>query len=298
MNAVLQTQPRGRILTCTEEEYFADPCAVPSLSQSCARTLLTESPLHAWTTHPRFGNEKREATKVMDAGTLLHKLLLGAGKEVSVIDAPDFRTKAAQELRDSISASGRLPVLKHALDSARECAAVVRHRMAEVGINMADFDAAMPEVSIEYSEGVGRGASIMCRSRLDKLLLMDDRAVIFDVKKIRDGHPRTCARHMIEYGYDIQHAAYISAVQAVRPDLAGRIDFIFIFFEDGSPYAVTPARPDGVLREHGDNRWFRACQLWHKCTTSNHWPGYVESPISLEAPTWAISQELGNHDRI
>jgi hypothetical protein len=300
MNAVahmIATPPRGRILECTEEQYFADPCEVPSLSQSIAHTLLTESPLHAWAKHPRLGNrEEREETKALDEGQLFHKLLLGVGKQLEIIDATDFRTKAAQQQRDEARENGFLPVLRHVHESAVKGVGVVRDRMAAAGVRMDDFDAAQSEVSIEFREGLVTGETVLCRSRLDKLLLLPDRAVIFDVKKIRDAHPRTCGRHMIEYGYDIQHAAYIDAVTALRPDLAGRVDFLFAFLEGGEPFAVTPARPDGMLREHGENRWHRAKHLWHRCLTAGHWPGYAETPISLQAPPWAMTEELKHHE--
>lgn len=290
------TSSTARILQCTEAEYFADPCATPSLSQSIAHTMLARSPLHAWAEHPRLGNcAEATTTKALDAGQLIHKLLLGAGREIEVVQAPDWRTKAAQQQRDEAVAAGRLPVLEHAFANAKQCTEVVLQRMAEAGVNMTDFECAQSEVSVEWREGVIGGGTVLCRGRMDKLLLGDTRAVVFDVKKIRSAEPRTCARHMVDYGYDIQHAAYTSAVRALRPDLAGRIDFLFVFIEDSQPYAITPARPDGVMREHGESRWHRAVQTWARCLSKNHWPGYAECPISLEAPPWAIAQEMENN---
>lgn len=298
MNAAANLVPypgsTARILTCSEEEYFKDPCEVPSLSQSIAHTMLAESPLHAWAKHPRLGNlQEREPTKALDAGSLMHTLLLGTGKEIVIVDAADWRTNAAKDARDRARVNGKVPILAHDYERGELCARIVRERIAAAGINLDELDAATPEIGIEWREG-GRMGPVVCRGRLDKLLLLESRAVIFDFKKIRDAHPRTCGKHMIEYGYDIQHAAYTSAVQALRPDLAGRIDFLFLFLEDSQPFAVTPARPDGVMREHGEMRWQRAVELWERCLGRGVWPGYVETPISLEAPPWAISQEM-NH---
>lgn len=292
MNAVADLPaPYARILKCTEAEYFADPCAVPSLSQSIATTLVSVSPLHAWAKHPRLGNcEPLDPTAALDAGKVMHKLLLGAGAEVDVVEAKDWRTKVAQEARDNAYLNGRIPMLREAYDNAVACAAATRTGLARAGVNLDEFDAAEPEVAIEWTEP-GQYGDVVCRGKLDKLLLGENDAVIFDVKKSRDAHPRVLGRRMIEYGYDIQHAAYTRAVQALRPDLAGRIRFLFLFLEDAPPYAVLPAVPDGPMRAHGEMRWERAVRTWERCLRSNVWPGYSAGPVSLEAPAWALAQE-------
>ncbi|WP_242401117.1 hypothetical protein [Acetobacter okinawensis] len=40
-----------------EAQYHADPCPTPSLSNSVARILLDESPMHAHFSHPRLNPE-------------------------------------------------------------------------------------------------------------------------------------------------------------------------------------------------------------------------------------------------
>ena len=75
----------ARILNCSPGDYYRDPCAVPSLSQSIAHTLVTQSPLHAWSEHPRLGNQRKPASKAMDVGSLIHKLVLGKGVDVEIV---------------------------------------------------------------------------------------------------------------------------------------------------------------------------------------------------------------------
>jgi hypothetical protein len=99
--------PFARLLDCSKEQYHADPTEVPSLSYSVAKILLTESPMHAYYYHPRLGGHVREQTKAMGKGQVIHKLLLGIGADIVVVRADNFRTKAAQELRDAAIAAGK-----------------------------------------------------------------------------------------------------------------------------------------------------------------------------------------------
>ena len=125
------------------------------------------------------------------------------------------------------------------------------------------------------------------------LIINSRQNTIYDVKTIRSADPQSCSRHAYEYGYDIQAAAYRSAVSKLHPKLAGAIDFIFLFVEVEPPYAVHPCRPDGTLRELGERRWQRAVDLWSRCITSDTWPGYSQGISTLSAPLWALAQEEG-----
>jgi hypothetical protein len=98
------------------------PCPAPSLTQSVAKILLEKSPLHAWHAHPRLNPDYQhdDATK-FDIGNIAHKMLLGRGKEIVVLeDFDDWRTKAAKEAREEAAAAGKLAVLgKHAARADR-----------------------------------------------------------------------------------------------------------------------------------------------------------------------------------
>src|SRR5262245_35492153 len=105
----------ARILNVDDTAYYNDPCERPSLTQSIAKTLITKSPLHAWTEHPRLGGVRREPTREMDDGKILDALLLSGGDGLEIIEAPDFRTKDARARRDAAKAAGKTPILKHKL---------------------------------------------------------------------------------------------------------------------------------------------------------------------------------------
>lgn len=273
--------PRARILDVTEDEYHADPCAAPSLSASIATLLVDRSPLHAWQAHPKLGGVRRAPTAAMDRGTLIHKLLLGKGAEAAIIDAPDYRTKKAQQQRDDARGVGKAPVLASLYSDALATAGVLLKRLADFDVTLGGES----EVVVTWEEDSPHGP-VTCRGMFDHL----EGDVIYDLKTSRSAHPRACSRHVVEYGYDVQHAAYLSALEALRPELQGRAVFVHLFVELEPPFGVYPCRLDGVLREYGERRWGRAVETWAKCLATNEWPGYSPGIEWLAAPSWLLAR--------
>lgn len=276
----------ARILEVTHEQYHADPCATPSLSASIAKLLVDRSPRHAWAAHPRFGGIARESTDSMDSGTLIHRLLLGAGADLAVIDASDYRTNAAKAAREAARAEGKLPVLAPKLAEANETAAKLREQLHAFGIDLNG----QSEVPIEWHESTANGTPVLCRAMLDHVDL--ERGLIWDLKTTTSAHPDSCARAMTIYGYDVQESAYRSALRHLRPELSGREDFLFCFLELEPPHAVLAVRSDGAFRALGDARWQRAVSLWKACLESNDWPGYAVDAVRLSPPPWALAKAL------
>lgn len=276
---------QARILTIDDRAYHADPCERPSLSQSIARILLDKSPRHAHFAHPKLGAGEREERKVFDAGKLVHKLVLGKGADIVVVDAADWRTKAAQTARDEARAAGKIPALVSDYDDAKLAALAARDQLAGYGLELRGES----EVAVTWREPVSGHADVLCRGMLDNLFIGRREAVITDIKTSSSAHPRACASHVVSYGYDVQQAAYTRAVEDLYPELAGRVDFVFAFIEIGPPVCVTVGRLDGVLRERGERRWRSAVALWAECLAFDSWPAYAVRPITIEAPPWVFA---------
>ena len=281
---------QARRLDCDDETYFADPCETPSLSQSVAHELVSRSPLHAWQMHPRLGGTKRPPTVAKDGGTLIHAVLLGKGHDsLAVIDVDDFRTKAAREQRDEALAAGKTIIKAAVFEEAEKVAAVIAGRLLAFGIDLRKGES---EVRIEWREQDG----CLCRGMMDNLQI--DRATIYDVKTIRSADLHTCQQSIMRYGYDIQGAAYRSAVGKLHPETAGRLTFIDIFVETKPPYAVSPLEHDPGLRALGEDKWQRACQAWVECLRTDRWPGYCAEVGLVTAPAWALwnDEDKDNED--
>jgi len=274
----------------TPEEYHADPCERPSLSASIAATLVNRSPAHAWLEHPRLGGVGIEPTRAMDMGSLVHRLVLGIGPDVAVIDADDWRSKAAREARDEARAAGRLPVLRRQMQEAEAMATCLRQSLERLHPPIV-LDG-VSEICITWQEDSASGP-VLCRAMLDQLVIDGGgRATIYDLKTTHSARPKDCERRALDMGYDIQQAAYCRGLLRARPELAGRIDFVFLFLESSPPHCVTPARLGGILEDLGEQKWRRAVEMWARCTKDNHWPGYVDGPVSLNAPPWALNEEM------
>lgn len=281
----------ARILEVSEAAYHADPCASPSLSQSIAHILITESPRHAWLAHPKLGGSvERVSSRVMDEGAILHKLLLGAGAQFEMVVADDWRTKAAKEERAAILAGGKIAVLAHNFQKIKTAA----DRIFQNAKNQGFPFGGRSELAIEftdYADSWKHEREVLCRCRIDQV---NDEHVIYDVKKVRSANPKDITRSIVEYGYDIQEHVYKRAYEHLVPEAVGRSKFVFLFCEIDPPYEVVPAVLDGAFREIGRQRWEKAVTLWEQLLIEGSWPwpGYSDGAVTLAAPAWVISQEL------
>jgi hypothetical protein len=288
MNAIAEhPAPFARILDVTEEQYHADPCEVPSLSQSIAHILLTKSPLHAWTAHPKLGGAQLESgdeddTPPKQAGKVIHKLLLGKGPEIALLAADNWRLKASQEWKKAALAEGKVPMLARVYDEIVASVETIKGNLALFGYELTG----QSEVAVEWDEH-GEHGPVRCRGMMDHVIF--ERGKIYDVKKIISAHPETCGKHTCDYGYYIQDAAYTSAFEKLRPEFAGRVQVEYLFVEVEPPYAIYPAPLDGELRDLGRRYWERAVLVWERCLRRNDWPAYVkpDKPVNpIMAPGW------------
>jgi len=272
----------------SESEYHADPCAVPSLSASTAKTLINRCPRIAWEEHPKLGGQSRVSTREMDRGTIVHAMLLGQSAAIQVLDFPDYRTKAAQQARDAAKDAGVMPVLEKEMRAYDDMATSIRSRINRLGIEFKGHT----EGVVLWADKDQQGASVSCRSRMDHVDIRGGILCIDDIKTTTDASPKACVKQILNYGYDIQAAAYTRAIEHVAPEWCGRIRFTFLFVEDAKPHLVTPITLDGAFLKLGLSKWQRAVNLWSRCLHSEEWPEYTDKPLSVSPPQWAIMDEI------
>lgn len=275
-----------------EDKYHADLLMeTPTLSRGEAVKLLDESALHLWCSHPRLGAKTfTQPTKKMDFGQAAHSMVLGKGQDIEVVDAENWMTKAAKEARESIRAAGKVPLLKGEKDRADVVHKAFFHRLKEFGL-LDLFDAGTSEVTLISNEGAG----INIRARPDRLTILEkeEKAIIFDPKFCESANPVTLGRQVMNLGYVVQDSWYTQVLQGVRPQLGGRIRFIFLFMETEYPYVMTPVELKGEFKAIGVSKMMRGIAQWKKCLEENRWPGYSNKIVELEPPAWALAQEMG-----
>lgn len=264
----------------SEEDYHADPCPSPSLSSHAAMTIISESLMHAWRRHPRsplFG--ARTLGAAADRGSAAHALLFG-GKEVEAIDAEDFRTNAAREARDRARATGRIPLLAKDAYALAAMMAPARDRFADL-----HGGAFLAEQSALWCVGEG-----WRRARIDSLSA--DRRLIVDYKTTEGAvDPLSCERRIADMGLQIQAAAYVEAVEALHPELMGRVRFIFQWQEQRAPYAMSPPMEmSEAFLSLGRAQWQAACHLWDKAIRHGAFPGFSSHAHLACPPPWELSR--------
>lgn len=287
---------------------------VPTLSRSVAHMGITVSWRHAAAAHPRLaGTITRRESKAMDHGSLVHALLLSTDEDIAVIPCPDFRTKAAQALRDTAYEIGKTPVLMRDYEEAQAACEILKPEICraiwEAG-NLQDWRPTWEEFGRElvalWEEITWRdgefdadrysnvhAGSVRCRARWD--LFLPGAALIADLKVVTGGRWAQAAPFIRQLNTEadsgaMQAASYLRGLAAVHPETAGRGTFVFLRAEPYPPYSVVPIVVTEGLRQLGEERWMRGVAGWARCMASGVWPG--PGVAYAQAESWAVEREL------
>lgn len=267
------------------DDYHRDPAAGGSLSSTGVKTLLEPS---CPAIFKHYLDHGRPDKAVFDFGRAAHRKVLGAGEDLVVVDADDWRTKAAKTARDEARAAGKSPVLTRdaeVIDAMAE--AIRRHPVAAA---LLDPDAGQPEVTLIWEDAA---TGVMLRARPD--FLRDHhpgrRMIVPDYKTADHADPETFARSVDRFGYHTQADHYLDGIRELfdAPDPA----FVFIVQERTAPYLVSCFELDHGAMAVGASRNRRARTIYRHCTETGHWPGYVPDtePYLLQLPPWVERRE-------
>lgn len=269
------------------DDYHRDPCPAPSLSSTLAKTLLAQSPLHAWVQSPRL-NPDWEPTnkKTFDIGRAAHRAVLGAGGDYVAIPASILAsngaasTKEAKAFIEDARASGLTPLKDVEVDQINAMRAIAQDRLARMSI---DLDPARSEqVAIAQIDGV------WCRAMLDNVPL-DARLPIYDFKTCENAHPDACMKAVLNYGYDVQAEHYRQVWQAATGEDR---QFLFIFQEKSAPHEICVIRLGHDSLFMAQKKIARARAMWRLCLNENKWPGYPLGIHEVDLPAWAVEKWL------
>lgn len=262
------------------EVYHGDPCPAPALSNSLIKPLLQQSPFHAWLEHPRLNPHcAREDDSKFDLGTAAHALLLEGADRCAVIDADDWRTKAAKEQRDAAWQEGKTPLLRAQYDAAR-----LMEQRAREFLEHTEFAGILsrgkPEQSFFWQE-----MGIWLKGRAD--FLTDKRDVILDYKST-SLPPAKWQRAMLDHGYDTQSVLYPRGLSVLGHPGAR---FVFLVQEVTEPHACWLVEATESMRELANSKIARAMRLWADCLKHQRWPSYPFTVQPAHAPQWALIEE-------
>jgi hypothetical protein len=259
-------------------EYLADPVPGGSLSASGAKRLLPPS-CPALFRH--YQDHPPESTAVFDFGHAAHRKVLGAGPEIVVIEAENWRTNAAKDKAETARAAGKTPLLAAENDQVLAMAEAIRAHPIASALFSPGYG--RPEQSLFWQEGIWR------RARLDWLPLPGPgRMIIADYKTTACADPSAIARHVVNYGYHQQAAWYLDGVRLLIADDPA---FVFVFQDKAPPYLVTVCELDALALEAGRARNRQAIERYRDCAESGIWPGYSQDIELISLPPWATRIE-------
>lgn len=286
MSAPFRITEPGMFFDVPCEDYFADPCPAPSLSNSGIGILLNKSPQHFAVQHPRLngGVDVCKATTAMHRGSVVHRLALGAGKDYVVLDFDDFRTKNAKDAREDAERWGKVPILAHKFEEAQEQAKVVRSHLDDIFLG----EQFLPEVVIAWTIETKHGL-IWCRGMIDAWCPSLMLAV--DLKSTTDASPAAATRRMVNGGYDTQNAWYTAGLGHVIGE-PGKVRFATLFGENDPPFASHAVTIDEAWRSSSWDLCEEAAEIFAGCLKAKQWPGYPRDPQRLSPPDWLISQRM------
>lgn len=269
-----------------ESAYFADPCPMPSLTQSIAKIILDRSPLHAWHAHPALNPDYRhdDDTK-FDVGNIAHKLMIGRGKDIVVVEFDDWRTKAAKEAREHASSTGKLGVLGKHYARAERMVAAAREQLELRGLGhlFRDGDG---EVVLAWRDG-----DIWCRQLVDWLGANNTGFVDYKTTDMSVA-PQNLGRMMVNAGWDVQAAFAERGLDALDPDTIGFRHYLFVVQETEHPHCLSIVEMMPDVMTMGHKKISYAIERWSECMAADLWPGYPTEIVRPEYPGWAESAWL------
>ncbi len=264
-----------------EDEYHADPCPTPSLSSSCAKTIIEKSLMHAWFEHPRNPDgEGRTPSKTMDIGKAVHAEVFG-GADIVVIEHDSFQKKDAREQRDAAYAQGFIPILKKDMEPIERMASIARVRFED--LYGGPFHAERVAIwKCQRTGGWRRG--MLDTSAKAAPIIVDYKTTQASVSE------DACIRRIFDMGLHIQSAAYEEAMTVLQPEWAGRVKFYFQWQEQNPPFAMSrPIAMSEAAMTLGREQWSVAGALWDAAVKAGKFPGYGGTPVDATPSPWNLT---------
>jgi hypothetical protein len=270
------------VYTIPLSKYLADPADEPSLSGDSIKDLLFRSPAHCYFNHPRLNPDyvPQEPDGKFDVGSVAHSLFLEGLDNACVIDADDWRTKAAKEAREEAYKCGQVPLLKAQYDEVRAMVqrATVQLGQSELGITELRGQVGDPELTYIWQED-----GVWFRARPDWINV--ERTIMLNYKTTRQSaNPNDFTRTILSLGYDISEALHRRGVKALD-----KIDpkFVFMVQETEAPYLCSFIGLPPEFQAMGDAKVQQGADLWRHCIKSGSWVGYPQRICYPDMPVWA-----------
>lgn len=268
-------------VTC--DQYFAEPCPAPALTNSGIKLLAPAgaAPAKFAYHHPAIGQppEERKETIATHRGKLVHRLALGKGQDYEVSPHERYQSNEAKAWKAEIEKAGIMPVKPALFEDAQKMAAVIRDRI-DTAVEGHPYET---EVVIAWQEETSLGP-IWCRAMID--VWCPDLLLALDVKTCADAADEAVMRAFAN-GYATQHCFYKRGIERLTGE-PGRARFGFLFVENEAPFLSRSAAPTEGFRHGAELEIIRARAIFADCLSRNQWPGY--EAVQVSPPAWLINR--------
>ncbi|GFG65790.1 hypothetical protein MKUB_32800 [Mycobacterium kubicae] len=268
-----------------DDVYHSD---LASLSSSGARDLLGSTP-EEFDYHRRV---PRDPNRNFDFGHATHKMVLGKGSRLAMLDpkvvglkadgkpaAVPTSTSMWKQAAAKARRDGRLPIAKSDMEKAQTMAGrVFQHRIAARLLSKGQAEHSI------YWHDDATGVRLRCRP--DFLPELPGRPICVDYKTATSANPKQFQRAVFDYGYHQQQAFYEDGLAELGLEDVG---FLFVVQSKTAPYTVSVCSIEPEVVELGRRQNRAAIELFARCIEADRWPGY-EGIQTVGMAGWAVKQ--------
>lgn len=114
-----------------------------------------------------------------------------------------------------------------------------------------------------------------------------DRKFVCDVKTTRNPSPDSFRRDLFKFGYDVQAAQYLMAMQNAGRAVFDEWDYLWLIIRNHAPYDVEVYRASPALINYGSRRRNEMIEHYIKCATSDQWLSRTHGRvIEIDLPSY------------
>jgi exodeoxyribonuclease VIII len=240
----------------TREEYNA----LPGLSYSGMKELLFRSPAHYqhWLANPRPDSKAFRIGRATHCAFLTPDLWATTYKAIPECDR---RTKEGKAVHEAFMSSLKAGDEALAFDEY-ELVTEIAQAASRIADNLIYRTGAWVEKPL-----LGKDKTTALKGIPD---LIDAEGWVYDLKTTDDASERAFTRTILNYGYHIQAAHYLTLAGCNRSDIRG---FRIVAVEKDAPHEGCVYEIAGDLLEQGRKECERAYSLYDRCMASGNWPG-------------------------
>jgi hypothetical protein len=256
------TYSRGVYDDISNKDYHADP----ALGSTSLKTLALRTPAH-W----KWERENPVHKDAYDIGTAAHSLILEDDEShLVIVEANDWKTKAAQAAKADARAEGKIALLPKELAQVKAMRdSVMAHSLARNAFTMH-----RAEASVFWEED---GLMLKCRPDAWK------DGLVVDLKTTVDANPNEFGKTAFNFGYFMSAPHYVDGIKAAT---GGDVQFAFVNVEKTPPYLVSVTEINDEDLNRGRYQLDRAKRIYRECMESGNWPGYPAF-TTTSLPRWA-----------